>query len=215
MKKLYIFGDSFSQLFSDVSNFSKEYLDFKGYIPKTYSEIISEKLNLELKCYAKGGVSNRTILSQFISVLNQIEDGDVLIFNWSTHNRVRIVGNNGEIADCTAPIMGGNFKSPYNDFPSESVVHMVINRLKSQVFYTENTEYIKLIKKAFPNNKIIHWTWVDEREKSKYFLEFSELCTHYGPLEHISDETNGKINDHHYSENGHVLLSDILIKTLL
>jgi hypothetical protein len=54
-------------------------------------------------------------------------------------------------------------------------------------------------------NKVIHWSPFPE-----YFSEVKSIseCTK------IVDETSGKINDPHFSEKGHIELSEKLLKML-
>jgi hypothetical protein len=54
-----------------------------------------------------------------------------------------------------------------------------------------------LINKALPTSHVIHWTWSDDIKR-----------------ESITEETNGKIEDLHYSENGHLDLANWILSQI-
>ena len=212
MKNLWIFGDSFSHPFESKildGGPMKLYGEWKGYDPKIYAEFIGEVLNVDVKIKGISGCSNRTILSQFVNVIDEIKDEDIIIINWTEINRHRIIHNN-KLFDIVA--FNGTEKSL--SISENAIIEYTINRIDTFAFYSEINEYIKLIKKSKPKNLIINWTWCVFDNPKKEALEFIDNMDFYGSLETISHETNGRINDFHYSENAHKLLSDMFIEII-
>ena len=68
-KKIWVFGDSFSVPFKRVENIMP-YVKYKGYCPKSYSEIISEELGYELMDKSAGGSSNYDMFHTYIKNLD-------------------------------------------------------------------------------------------------------------------------------------------------
>lgn len=218
MRKLWTFGDSYTELFETQHGTLKDYCDWKGGEPLNFSQVISNELKCDLKCYGKGGASNRSILSQYMSVVDEIEPNDVLIFGWTNLSRFRAINHSDEIIDVVS--MGTGIKVP--NFSETSINETILLR-NNYVFFTEILEYIKLIKKAQPNNVIINWTWhsivglenLDIRqEKNIIAKKFYENVFYYDydNMEKIYEETNNQIIDHHYSENAHIFLAQEFIK---
>jgi hypothetical protein len=156
MKNLWVFGDSFSHPFESkiVSGPMGRYGSWKGYDPKIYSEFLSKELNINLKTKAINGCSNRTILSQFVNVMDKINDEDIIIINWTEINRHRIIHNN-KLFD----IVAFNGVEKCLSISENSIVEYTVNRINSYAFLSEINEYIKLISSSKPNNLIINWTW--------------------------------------------------------
>jgi hypothetical protein len=213
MKNLWVFGDSFSHPFESkiVSGPMGRYGSWKGYDPKIYSEFLSKELNINLKTKAINGCSNRTILSQFVNVMDKINDEDIIIINWTEINRHRIIHNNKlfDIVPFETTELVKNLT-----IPNHAIIEYAVNRIDSFAFYSEINEYIKLIKKSKSNNLIINWTWCYFENPKNEFIEFIDNMDFYGSLETISHETNENIRDWHYSENAHKLLSDIFIEII-
>ena len=61
MATLWTFGDSMTAGYTEGSGWADKYIEWKGYKPKIYPEIISDKLGMELKNLAKGGYDNYSI----------------------------------------------------------------------------------------------------------------------------------------------------------
>ena len=212
MKNLWVFGDSFSHPFESkiVSGPMGRYGSWKGYDPKIYSEFLSKELNINLKTKAINGCSNRTILSQFVNVMDKINDEDIIIINWTEINRHRIIHNN-KLFD----IVAFNGVEKCLSISENSIVEYTVNRINSYAFLSEINEYIKLISSSKPNNLIINWTWCSFNNPEKEALEFIEKMDFYGSLETISHETNEEVNDFHYSENAHKLISNMFKEIIL
>ena len=208
MKKcLWIFGDSFSDEFTppdydNIYDFRRIYVNYKGYVPKVFGQLISEELDLEYRNHAEQGECNDGIFQNICDVSDEIKDGDILIINWSYPNRFRIASKNGywlRIVPNYEPdskLLG--------DVSMNTINEILINR-SSYLFIKEVDSKIKFIKNAFKNNLIINWASFNHEYKLELFLN---------EYESINKETNGVINDGHYSENSHIKLAEYFIEII-
>lgn len=212
MNKLWIFGDSFSEPFSKLSkirNWKDSYLEWKGYIPKSYGEIVSEKFSLIHKNESLGGADNYTILDIVCHNLNKIQKNDIVIVGWSDTLRFRIASNENSFKT----IRAGDLKNPLNkkelnhyiDLSDNTLEEILINR-DNLVYINELNNYIQLLNHLFKENKIIHWSPFRLYKKGLNTTLKSDLF-----YESIKIETNNAIDDKHFSENGHLLLANQLI----
>lgn len=169
--KLWVFGDSFTQTFKSHfetnNDWSTKYREYKrnknilgGNIPRNYSEIIADSLNIELENYGVGGCSNQTIFDNFLQCVPQIKSNDYVIFQWTEPGRFRIATEANFFRDITGVLI----HPPQNDdVSSQTTSEIAINRSTYTVFWTEIENYIKIIKMILKNN-VYHWTWVNEGE---------------------------------------------------
>jgi hypothetical protein len=196
-QKLYIFGDSFSAGFSFESNWTNPYVNWKGYTPKGFGEIISQKLNLELINLAENASDNYSILQKFCDNVKNIKKNDLVIIGWSSPLRFRLVSNDW------ITILPNNDKFSTKEIDktkiSEStLIEILLNRDDIR-YCNEVNSWIKLLNNLDKN--IIHWTPFDQRLDCMFLNKFETIVT----------ETNGELNDWHFSENGHLQLSDLFI----
>lgn len=200
MSTLWTFGDSFTESYNEKYIWAKDYIQWKGYTPKVYSEILSEELNTNLMNLAVGGSDNYTILHSFINVIEQIQLDDILIFGWSSVVRFRLADDLKNWKPLL-PNYNNNLKF-LKDISKETIDEILVNRTSS-LYINEVNNYIKLINHTLKNNLVIHWTPFKENLNA---LNINDIQT-------IRKETNGEINDGHYSENGHIELSNVLKNT--
>lgn len=189
---IWIFGDSFSVKFGDVSADSPpefdRYIRLKGYSPKMYYELLSEEYNQEVNNFSRGGMSNDYIFLRFMENYKNINEDDIVIFGWTDVTRFKYVKDKRWV--------GSNTK-PNGDLSRNTIDEIKLNRTNSP-YYSELLTTINFIDEVLKENKIIHWSW--NHESNKY--------------ETINIETNGEIIDHHYSENGHKTFYELLSKQL-
>ena len=208
MNNLWTFGDSFSTSFKDNPFFLiGKYIEYKGYIPKIYSEIIAEKLKMDLKIYSEPGRDNYTIFESICSVSNEISDNDIIIIQWSSFNRFRFVNEQNEWISIFPNLYPNHppFNNPGKFPPSErhTFDKIGLNRIDHEKKYSDEVNnWMLLINKSFINNKIIYWTPFESSLINA--LYFKDIDT-------VSKETNGKISDKHYSEDGHKKLANIFL----
>lgn len=196
MNKLWIFGDSFSAPFSNNHSigWSDKYVKWKGYEPKVFGDIIASNLNLKLENHATGGADNYTIFESIAKQSNNILNTDVMIIGWTSLIRYRIIDSNG--AWKTILPMAG-------DLYSELMIHRddSINPLK------EIKHWMSLLTKLY-DKRILYWSPAITNDIDIYSPK------DLGIIEHISQETKGKITDSHYSELGHQTLSTIFLSMM-
>ncbi len=214
MSKLWIFGDSHSEPFSKVENmwWKRDYINWKGYIPKFYGDFIFDEMNLLVENNAIGGSDNHTIFESVVPFFKKIDSSDIIIIGWSNTMRFRVVNKMGHFntirPTSVNKVIKINKTQPYLDFSEESIKEMVLNR-DSQNYITETNNFIETFNFIFRKNKIIHWS---------PFMQHNQglLTTVITPknLETINDETNGEISDFHFSESSHKILSDIFLKEI-
>lgn len=199
--KLWTFGDSFSCSFSSDYLFIRRYRDFKGYTPKIYSEIISEKLNIELVNCAKSADSNYDIMHRFMKEVDNISEEDMVFVQFSSLYRFRLVNKNGEFA----PIAGhwGEFYDNFHE-SEKTIKEIGVNRLSNK-YKEEIDDWIKMIKLILKKNTIIFWTPFIESSENPNMLPFYNFTD-------IANETDFKIKDSHYGEIGHSQLADFILK---
>ena len=69
MKTLWTFGDSLTSPFNppdnDLNHWKHKYVKWKGYVPKVYSELITENLNINLMNLGCEGIDNSQIFENF------------------------------------------------------------------------------------------------------------------------------------------------------
>jgi hypothetical protein len=205
MSKLWIFGDSFSQQW----DYNCMYSLWKGYAPKVYGEIISDKLGIECINYARGGLSNYDIFESICKNVDRISPNDIIIIGWTSLIRFRLVNNrnnkwlafqpnNWDIIQEAGFVVDGLTENTFNE--------IIFNRGYSDLYKEEVLNWIKLLSHTFKNNKLINWNW------SRSDWELSN--TIYETYQTIIQETNGEIIDFHYSESGQYELAIKLLDML-
>ena len=219
-KNIWVFGDSFSSSFilQNEGECSYNYVKYKGYRPRVFSEIISESLNLDLKDLSKGGSSNQMIFNEFVLNMNGINKNDVCIFGWTQNVRFNVATKTNNLFPI---IIGGANEKTYDfiDVPFQSLVDISINRLRYSTYWVEVINYIKVINHILKNNVVYHWTWVkpsDEHQLNwgNYQKEYYDLLIPFKEYPSITVETNKVIDDLHWGEEAHSLFASEIIKKI-
>ena len=183
-QKLYIFGDSFSAGFSFESNWTNNYVNWKGYTPQGFGEILSQKLNLELINLSENASDNYSILQKFCDNEKNIKKNDLVIIGWSSPLRFRLVSKDW----ITILPNYDKFSTKEIDktkISESTLIEILLNR--DDVRYcNEVNSWIKLLNNLDKN--IIHWTPFDQRLDCMFLNKFETIFT----------ETNGKLNDWHF-----------------
>jgi hypothetical protein len=211
MNKLWVFGDSYSEPFDKIDGmpWKVDYINWKGYTPKSYGEIISDKLKLTHINLANGGADNYSILDSIIPFLDVIDSNDIIIIGWSQTLRFRVVNKKNKFNTIRPGTLDKVFElnknASYLELSDSTLTEIAVNRNNS-VYIDELNNYIKLLNFSFSNNKIIHWSPFRE-DKNGLLTTFKSL----DKLELVSAETNGVVDDAHFSENAHYKLSDKFI----
>ncbi len=212
MNKLWVFGDSYSEPFYKAAKWKTPYIEWKGYIPRCYGEIVAEKCNLVHINQAIGGTDNYTILDTIIHSLDKIEKEDVIIIGWSNTIRFRIASNQNAFNTIRPGtldyVLSLNKEMQYMDLSDETLAEMSANR-DNQIYITELNNYIKLLNYTFKDNKIIHWSpFAQHKQGLNTTLKSSNN------YEFIKKETNGVVDDAHFSSNAHIILAEEFVNII-
>jgi hypothetical protein len=204
MKTLWTFGDSYTEGYDNISQWSKKYIKWKGYTPKVYGEVIADRLNINLKNIGKGGSDNYSILERICENVDKIADDDLIIIGWSSPFRFRLVGKYEKYQ--WQPVMPNfeNFVDCFDRMISQSTLDEIFVNRESKLYETEVFNWIKLLNKTFKSNTIIHWT---------HAMHGTGLWN-IGEVNKIITETKGEVNDGHPSERGHIELADTLMSIM-
>lgn len=87
--KMYCFGDSYTEGYKNDMSFwpydaYRHYLKTSAQnMPKIWSEILGDLLDIETYNFAKGGASNQEIFFKICEYANQLKSGDIVIINWT------------------------------------------------------------------------------------------------------------------------------------
>lgn len=191
--KTYIFGDSYSVEFSDPYLYPPGHLycDWKGYVPKKYFHLLSEKFgSTEIINYAISGNDNDNIFEKFTEVYNDIQTDDLVIFGWTRLGRFSICNNKRE-GDQVGKLWGSSVG--FNQY--EWVVKAAHNR-STKLYHERILKLINFINSVLKTNKVVHWTW-----------NYDPGTGETDPRT-IKFETGGVVNDFHYNEKTHLELFD-------
>jgi hypothetical protein len=201
MKTLWVFGDSFSAGLgldrNPKSDWRKKYIDWKGYSPNSYYELLADYFDMKIINHANDGQSNYHIFQTFCEVSPYIKSDDFVIIQWSETCRFRLVSNNSWQGIGSWHI--DNKQDGFDSMSQTTINEILINRLDNPIHYiSEVHAWMTLINQSLPNSKILFWTPFDEPHLYKV-LQMSHLST-------ISDETNDILRNGHFGETGHLHL---------
>jgi hypothetical protein len=90
-----------------------------------------------------------------------------------------------------------------NEISENTINEIVFNRAYTTLYKKEILNWIRLLNHTFKNNPLINWTW------SRMDWKLEPI-----PYQTISDESNGEINDWHWSESSHLKFAEHLIHLL-
>jgi hypothetical protein len=92
MSTLHAFGDSFTEGNPDDVEFMPfiKWKEFRGgNLPKSWVELLSEKLEMDYKIVAVGGANNNEIFENVCKNCNNFKKDDIVIINWTYMHRFR------------------------------------------------------------------------------------------------------------------------------
>ena len=198
-RKLWTFGDSFTESFSDnKATWVERYCEWKRYTPKVYGEIISDKMGFQLMNLGKGGSDNYSIFQKICNSVDTIKSDDVIIIGWSSVTRFRLVN----MYDMWKPIIPVYERNDANlaNISQTTIDEIIVNR-SHNLYFEEVHSWVKLLNFTFSNNILIHWSPFLGEHHHNYFRNLTT----------IRRETNNDIDDGHYSEMGHIELANALM----
>lgn len=208
---VWFFGDSFTQnLALREGSLYQEYLNKENI--KSWTQIVSEFLNMEEKIIAKGGRSTQSIYFSCINNYQEIKTGDFVIITNSPH--VRTVGINKKLQKVSTY---NNEQIIYN-FPIQEgdifTCGMPIDVSEQKIILDYILTFI------LPHKDIWDEYWRTNLQNLKYI--FNEkgvkfLFWDYSLWDNfpsIYDETNGKIEDFHWGKLGNIKFSEYIIQQI-
>jgi hypothetical protein len=188
---IYVFGDSFSEdtKKETKSSYIDRYFKYKGREVKFYTDLLSENLNQPIKNFSRGGMCNDFMFLEFMKNYKDIRSNDIVIFGWSNIQRF-LMPNNG--------LWFSNLHG-FKKLSQETQDEITIMR-SDPLFVQRQLEIIDFINNCLSDGiTTIHWTW--------------STIPHKHSLS-IYSETNGEIDDSHYSEDGHLDLYQKILSQL-
>ena len=205
---IWIFGDSYSAPFDSigVGPWAEEYIKWKGYVPKTFGDNLANILNTEVRNFALGGSDNYTIFESVIKNTPEFKKDDIIIIGWSSIVRFRLVNDLNKF-DFVLPNI--NNSKMISDISETTMNEILVNR-SNPMYFEEFKIRFDFLNWLLKDMKLIQWTaWEGNLQTNKYVIGFSKE-----DKTHVNLETNGVINDTHYSELGHVELTDDFMKLI-
>ena len=214
MSKLWVFGDSFSATNDRpvLESWRLDYVKWKGYVPKVFSDFLSDKLGISARNMGVSGADNYTIIDTIIDSLSKINSDDIIIIGWSTTIRFRVASKSNNFLtirpnDLDNNISTINDSSDLTDIAVNCLNEIIVNR-SDKIYIDEINRYIKLINFMYANNVIIHWSPFKQEIEGMYVTPIEPK------IERITEETNGLLYDQHFSEHGHEQISEYFYKLI-
>lgn len=215
MSRLWIFGDSFSATNNrvNIESWRRKYIKWKGYVPKVWPEYINEKLNYKLINLAISATDNYTIFDTIIDNIDKIEKDDIVVIGWTSTLRFRLIDKTNSFntirpsSNIKFSTIGSTFE--FNDISINTVNEILINR-NTELYEFELNKFIKIINLYLKDVKVLHWSPFQSQHSHLQIKRIKEIDM----LETISMETNGVVNDYHYSEDAHLVLSEKIYSIL-
>ena len=219
---LWVFGDSYSaksnpeidpNSYLYTEDFRMKYFKYKGYFPKSYSEIIAEIYNVNLTNLATPSYSNENIFQSFSEVSNQIKSNDVLIFGWTYNSRFNLADEKNEMTNINIMVNEDHYID--KNLCTKTINEILYNREKYSIYYKWLSNNLKLINQMFNKNLIIHLDFSNAGNVDDYTTEFLKLITPFkSQHQTIKDDTNDQSFNGHLSEKGHQDLANDIIKII-
>lgn len=202
MNNLFLYGCSNSVPFSYKTKWAEAYVQWKGYVPEAYGDIISRELKLNQINYSKPGTNNYEIFQKICDTFDEVNENDLIIIQWTQISRFRLVNKNNEWENFYADVSHYTEKIKNCDDVSKSTIsEILINRTLSK-HVEEIKSWEKLLRSNFKNNKLLFWSPFENIPGHGNILK---------SLETIAIETNGTIADPHFNERGQNDLAMILL----
>ena len=199
MKTLWTFGDSFTadyDINSPIDSNVNRYLRLKNEKTlKSWPNVLSEKMETEVKNLAKGSNSNYQIFQDFCDVSGEINENDIVIVCWGLLTKFRTVMSNQFI----------------NQYPSKGLFwNNVIEDRESIKWADEVYSWEKLMINYSKSKKFKLYFWCGE-EKNLTQNKQIKTIEHLRNLgcQTMGDETNNIIGDSHFGIEGHRQVANV------
>ncbi len=208
MSKLWIFGDSFSATNNrtNIEGWRRNYIKWKGYVPKVWPEFLNETIGFKLINLAISATDNYTIFDTIIDNIDKIHKDDIVIIGWSSTLRFRLIDKTNSFntirpsSFIEKSTLDSTFE--YRNISLNTINEILINR-DNPLYEYELNRFIKIINLYLKDVKILHWSPFQSQHPN---LNIS-IIDGLNSLQTIALETNNDVNDYHYSESAHYELS--------
>lgn len=227
MKRLVVFGDSFSNSWERIVNYipfsyqtkyAQEFYDKHQHYPIHFSDILKEEFGFdEVVNNSRNGSDNYSIMESIGNEIGNINDNDFVLIGWSDITRWRHIDDNNlwyiNYIEDTNPNQNPddirNLKrkpKPYKDIPFMEYQSLLRNTPLT-IKELESWQYI--LTKAIKN--VFFWT-------PFYFENLGNIpfVTNIRREESgtITEETHGEIVDDHWGGTGHEIIGKWLCKQI-
>lgn len=202
MSKLYTFGDSFTA--SDGCRPGESYYEnYKKNNELTWPELIANHYNIELVNKGVSGCSNESIIDNIISEWNLLQAEDIVIISKTFSHRFDVPShpNKNKLISVWGPSWFEN--SIFSNWPNVDILksYLLLFRIDNNLYddrYYNHLNFFKTILKTSKNINCVLW-------------EVDKITTNF---EKITQATNGKIVDGHFSYRGHKDFSEWIISKI-
>lgn len=217
MNNLWIFGCSISD--NTQPSQRRDYVKWKGYVIKTWSELLSEKIGYNLKNHAVSGSSNLNIMESFSKFCTNISGNDVVILNWTELSRFRVADKTWHHvlpAHISHEEMADELKKINNIGISTDTIKEIIFNRDHHLYQIEIENWTNLINDycKLKKIKVIFWGLHSDNKFTKKINNtnlFNYILLKHGS---IGTETNNQVQDGHFSEKSHIVASDMFYDLL-
>lgn len=203
---LYVIGDSFSAKYHPETY--EDYRIYKGgTLPKTWSELLADELDLNLVNFAVAGNSNHQIIDDFCRVTKTISQNDILFIGWTDTMRFRLYS---EVTKNFVKTNLNGYDEYLPNISSNTINEIRINR--SDDYWTNEIYSWEIVIKRLSDLigfKLHIWSFFEQ------FPEYNIFPTLLNSgATRIFEETDNEIKDAHFGEKGHQLQFEHFINVI-
>jgi hypothetical protein len=214
MKKIWVFGDNTSCVFSKTKERRFQY--YKRFrneeFPPSWSELLSNKLSCKLNNYAVAGQTNYDIFEWFCKMSTNFNEKDIVLIGWSDTVRFRLYDEHTKDYITIRPSAIIHYPKIFKNISLSTFEEIIQNRTDKK-WEEEIGNWEILIKNycELKKCKVYFWTFSKKLNKPYYIGgehgDFREHLISIG-AEDITTETNGLLNDEHFGQKGHFIQSE-------
>lgn len=182
-----------------VSETKIDYLPYKKDGDDIWSNHLGHLIDYQVKNLGKNGVSNDYIFDTIIENFDSIQENDIVIINTTLYGRIEV-----PIGDSLCNVLSSyeGAKKIMKDYINEeerekieSVINFQYHFSNHQFYKQRHKNRFQFLKNRFVNDKKIRFFFM-------WSLEDDDEI--YRTFQTIKNHTNGKVNDTHFSYNGHL-----------
>lgn len=222
MNTLWTFGDSFTFGYACnelcTTKIQLDYLPYKKQGDDIWPNYLGKMLGYKVKNMGKNGVSNEYIFQTIIDNFNNINENDIVIINMTHHGRIEVpveddvlniffndklntnASNKELIKKSLQRIL--NYKNIEDvDEIYTTIVNFQYYFMGNSYYKNKNIKKFKFLEERLINEKKVKFCFLWGLEENKDILN---------SFEKINEHTNNKIEDGHFSFNGHKFFSNFI-----